>query len=86
LTDDSRAAPHTSTWLLYWTEHMGKYMSGELTAIPGGIPVEAFRAVVGACEAGQVDSPYARVVRGEDAECLAEGRQHVAPAAATAKA
>jgi hypothetical protein len=56
----------TRTWLLYWTEQMGKYMSGEQKSIPGGIPVEAYRAIVKACEAGEVDSPCARIVRGED--------------------
>ncbi len=66
LTDNSRAVPHTRKWLLYWTEQTGKFMNGELKTIPGLIPVEAFRAVTRACEADEVDSPYARIVRGED--------------------
>jgi hypothetical protein len=47
---------------------MGKYMAGELNrdTLPGLIPLEAFRAVFKACEAGEVDSPYARIIRGED--------------------
>ena len=68
LTDNSKLVPYTRKWLLYWTEQMGKYMTGELTreTLPGLIPLEAFRAVLKACDAGEVDSPYARIVRGED--------------------
>ena len=29
LTDDSCAVPHTHKWLLYWTEQIGKYVTGE---------------------------------------------------------
>jgi hypothetical protein len=68
LTDASRAVPHSRKWLLFWTEQMGKYMIGELNreTLAGLIPMEAFRACFKACEAGEVDSPYARIVRGED--------------------
>ena len=66
LTDDSRAVPHTHKWLLYWTEQIGKYMSGERKPVAPFIPLEAFRAVMKAGAEGQVDSPYARIVRGED--------------------
>jgi hypothetical protein len=67
LTDASLAVPRSRKWLLHWTEIMGKYMTGELTrdTLPGLIPLEAFRAVWKACEAGEVDSPYARIVCGE---------------------
>ena len=66
LTDDSRVVPHTHKWLLYWTQQIGKYMSEERKPVAPFIPLEAFRAVMAACEAGQVDSPYAGIVRGED--------------------
>jgi len=66
LTDDSRAVPHTHKWLLYWTEQIGKYMSGERKPVAPFIPLEAFRAVMKACAEGRVDSPYARIARGED--------------------
>ena len=46
LTDDSRAVPHTYRWLLYWTEQIGKYMSGEREPVAPFIPLEAFRAVM----------------------------------------
>ncbi|HEV2199999.1 MAG TPA: hypothetical protein VGR73_09260 [Bryobacteraceae bacterium] len=71
LTDDSQAVPHTHKWLIYWTHQIGKYMSEERKPVTPFIPVEAYRAVLKACEAGQVDSPYARIVRGE--ESLTEG-------------
>jgi len=66
LTDDSCAVPHTYKWLLYWTEQIGKYMAGEIKPVGKFIPLEALRAVVNACGAGIVDSPYARIVRCED--------------------
>ena len=28
--DASKLVPHTRKWLLYWTEQIGKYMTGEL--------------------------------------------------------
>jgi hypothetical protein len=52
LTDDSRAVPHTHKWLLYWTEQIGKYMSGEWKPVAPFIPLEAFRAVMKACDGG----------------------------------
>jgi hypothetical protein len=50
--------------LLYWTEQMGKLVSGELTreTLPSLIPLDAFRAVMKACYGGEVDSPYARII------------------------
>ena len=68
LTDDSRAVPHTRKWLLYWTERMGKYMTGEDRPVGKFIPLEAFWAVLKACDAGEVDSPYARIINAEDVD------------------
>src|SRR5580698_3074144 len=37
IDDASHAVPHTRRWLLYWTEVIGKLMTGELdrTTLPG---------------------------------------------------
>ncbi len=45
LTDNSKLAPYTRKWPLYWTEQMGNYMTGELTreTLPGLIPLATFR-------------------------------------------
>ena len=59
LTDDaSQAVPHTRRWLLYWSEVIGKLMSGELdrATLPGLIPLEAYRAVFNASLAGDPES------------------------------
>jgi hypothetical protein len=69
LTDVSFAVPHTRRWLLYWTEIIAKYMIGELTreTLPGGlIPLEAFQAIVFKGAADTLDTPYARLIRGEN--------------------
>jgi hypothetical protein len=67
LTDSSSAVPHTRRWLLYWTEIIAKYMIGELTreTLPGLIPLEALQAIVFRGAADALDSPYARIIRGE---------------------
>jgi hypothetical protein len=80
LTDQSRLVPHTKAWLLYWTERLGKYLTREVERMEPLIPLEAWRAVQKACEAGQVDSPYARIIRGEDES------EYGAPAQTPAKA
>jgi hypothetical protein len=66
LTDASQAVPHTRRWLLYWTEIIAKYITGELTreTLPGLIPLEALRAIYFRGEADALDSPYARIIRG----------------------
>jgi hypothetical protein len=66
LTDGSQLVPHTKRWLIYWTERLGKYMTRELETMNPLMPLEAWDAVRDACEAGQVDSPYARIIRGDD--------------------
>jgi hypothetical protein len=66
LTDTSQAVPHTRRWLLYWTEIIAKYITGELTreTLPGLIPMEALRAIYFNGAADALDSPYARIIRG----------------------
>ena len=68
LTDVSRLVPHTRKWLLYWTERMGKYMTGEDRPAGKFMTLEAFRAVIKACDAGEVDSPYAQIINAEDGD------------------
>ena len=80
LTDQSQLVPHTKKWLLYWTERLGKYLTREVERMDPLMPLEAWGAVRDACEAGQVDSPYARIIRGEDES------EYVAPAQTSAKA
>jgi hypothetical protein len=65
LTDGSQMVPHTKRWLLYWTERLGKYMTREIETMNPLMPLEAWDAVRDACDAGQVDSPYAGIIRGE---------------------
>ena len=48
---------------------IAKYMIGGLTreTLPGGlIPLEAFRAIVFKGAADTLDTPYARIIRGEN--------------------
>jgi hypothetical protein len=66
LTDGSQLVPHTKRWLIYWTERLGKYMTREIETMNPLMPLEAWDAVRDACEADQVDSPYARIIRGDD--------------------
>ena len=66
LTDASGMVPHTRKWLLYWTERIGKYLTGEYKPAGKFMTLEAFRAVMKACDAGEVDSPYARIVNAQD--------------------
>ena len=66
LTDQSQLVPHTQKWLLYWTEQLGKLFTGEIQTLNPLMPLEAWDAVRDACAANQLDSPYARIIRGED--------------------
>ena len=58
IEDASHAVPHTRRWLLYWTDVIGKLMSGELdrSTLPGLIPLEAYRAVFNTSLAGGPES------------------------------
>ena len=62
MTDESHLVPHTKEWVLYWTEQLGKYMSGEIETMNPLMPLDAWDAVQNACAAGRIDSPYAEDV------------------------
>jgi hypothetical protein len=64
--------PHTKKWLLYWTERLGKYLMREVETMDPLMPLEAWDAVRDACDAGELDSPYARIILGDDSSNAAD--------------
>jgi hypothetical protein len=48
LTDASGFVPHSQRWLNYWREILRKTINGDRTLNLPRIPIDAFRAILGA--------------------------------------